>query len=45
MKKEKLNSCIQYDNKKRLEELEKYFKRNNLTDGFELMKKDRAVIQ
>lgn len=42
---QKLNSCIQYDNKKRLEELEEYFKRNNLTDGFDLMKKDIAVIQ
>lgn len=41
----KLNSCILYDNKKRLEDLEKYFKRNNLTEGFELMKKDRVVIQ
>ncbi|MDA6069625.1 Zn-dependent protease [Flavobacterium sp. AC] len=42
---QKLNSCIQYDNKKRLEDLEKYFIRNNLTDGFQLMKKDRDVIK
>ncbi|SHL09338.1 archaemetzincin [Flavobacterium chilense] len=41
----KLNSCIQYDNQKRLTDLEKYFKRNNLTDGLDLMKKDIAVIQ
>lgn len=41
----KLNSCISYDNKKRLTDLEKYFKRNNLTDGFDLMKKDLGVIQ
>ncbi|MCD0471714.1 archaemetzincin [Flavobacterium sp. JAS] len=36
----KLNSCIKYDNKKRLLDLEKYFKKNTLNDGFELMKKD-----
>lgn len=36
----KLNSCIKYDNKKRLLDLGKYFKKNNLNDGFELMKKD-----
>lgn len=41
----KLNSCIQYDNKKRLTALEKYFERNNLTDGLDLMKKDIVVIQ
>jgi archaemetzincin len=42
---EKLNSCIQYDNKKRLTDLEKYFKRNNLIDGYNLMKKDNIFIQ
>jgi len=41
----KLNSGIKYDNKKRLTDLEKYFKRNNLTDGLDLMKKDIAVIE
>ncbi|MFH6997264.1 archaemetzincin [Flavobacterium sp. FlaQc-57] len=41
----KLNSCIPYDNKKRLTDLEKYFKKNDLTDGFDLMKKDIGVIQ
>lgn len=39
----KLNSCIKYDNKKRLIDLEKYFKRNTLIDEFELMKKDIAI--
>lgn len=42
---EKLNSCIKYDNKKRLTDLEKYFKRNNLTEEYELMQKDITVIQ
>ena len=42
---QKLHSCIKYDNKKRLKELEHYFKRNNLEAGFSLMKKDIAVIQ
>lgn len=41
----KLNSCIQYDNKKRLSDLEKYFKNNDLNDGFDLMKKDIGIIQ
>lgn len=41
----KLNSCIAYDNKKRLTDLEKYFKKNDLNDGFNLMKKDVRVIQ
>ena len=41
----KLNSCIQYDNKKRLSELEKYFRRNDLIDEFQLMKKDIVSIQ
>jgi len=41
----KLNSCIQYDNKKRLSDLEKYFKNNNLNDGFDLMKKDIEIIE
>lgn len=41
----KLNSGIQYDNKKRLVELEKYFKENNLTTGAELMQKDLKSIQ
>lgn len=41
----KLNSCIAYNNKKRLTDLEKYFKKNNLNDGFDLMKKDLEIIQ
>ncbi len=41
----KLNSGIKFDNKKRLLELEKYFKRNHLTKGFELMEKDLKSIQ
>ncbi|QGK75156.1 archaemetzincin [Flavobacterium sp. SLB02] len=41
----KLNSCIAYDNEKRLTNLKKYFKKNNLIDGFDLMKKDLEVIQ
>lgn len=41
----KLNSCIKYDNKKRLADLEKYFKKNNLVEGFDLMKKDIGVTQ
>jgi len=40
----KLHSCIKYDNKKRLADLEKYFKRNNLTDGYALMKKDNIFF-
>lgn len=41
----KLNSGFQYDNIKRLKELEKYFKENNLTEGLELMKKDVQSIK
>jgi len=41
----KLNSCIEYDNKKRLTDLEKYFKKHDLTDGFDLMKKDLEAMQ
>jgi archaemetzincin len=41
----KLNSGIKYDNKKRLLELEQYFKNNNLTEELKLMQKDVAVIQ
>ncbi|SHH23350.1 archaemetzincin [Flavobacterium defluvii] len=41
----KLNSCIQYDNKKRLTDLENFFKRNNLIEEFDSMKKDISVIQ
>lgn len=41
----KLNSCIVYDNEKRLTDLEKYFKKNNLKDEFDLMKKDLEVIR
>lgn len=41
----KLNSGIKFDNNKRLLELEKYFKRNHLTTGFELMEKDLKSIQ
>lgn len=40
----KLNSCIEYDNKKRLTDLEQYFKKNNLIDGLNLMKKDLDII-
>lgn len=41
----KLNSGIKYDNLKRLKELEKYFKENNLTDGLALMEKDLEKIK
>lgn len=41
----KLNSGIKFDNKKRLTELEKYFERNNLTTGKQLMEKDLKSIQ
>lgn len=41
----KLNSCIPYDAKKRLTDLEKYFKRNDLMEGFEAMEKDIKVVQ
>ncbi|MBB4804131.1 archaemetzincin [Flavobacterium nitrogenifigens] len=41
----KLNSGFKYDNIKRLEELQKYFKENNLTDGLALMEKDLEKIK
>jgi len=41
----KLNSGLKYDNKKRLFELEKYFKKNKLTEGLQLMGKDLKSIQ
>lgn len=41
----KLNSGIKYDNKKRLLELQKYFKSNNLAEELKLMEKDAAAIQ
>ncbi|MDY0988610.1 Zn-dependent protease [Flavobacterium sp. CFBP9031] len=41
----KLNSGFKYDNKKRLLELEKYFKENKLNEGLELMEKDLKSIQ
>lgn len=41
----KLNSGIKYDNKKRLLELEEYFKSNNLTEELKLIKKDAVAIQ
>jgi archaemetzincin len=41
----KLNSCIGYDNRKRLADLEKYFKKNNLVEESDLMKKDIGLIQ
>ncbi|KAF2081953.1 archaemetzincin family Zn-dependent metalloprotease [Flavobacterium sharifuzzamanii] len=41
----KLNSGFNYDNVKRLKELEKYFKDNQLTSGVELMEKDLKSIQ
>ena len=41
----KLNSGFNYDNVKRLKELEKYFKENNLTDGLSLMEKDLEKIK
>lgn len=41
---QKLNSCIKYDNEKRLAELERYFERNNLTEEFLDMKKDTDII-
>ncbi|PBI84466.1 Peptidase family M54 [Flavobacterium sp. ACN2] len=41
----KLNSGLKYDNKKRLLELEKYFKGNKLNEGLELMEKDLKSIQ
>lgn len=41
----KLNFCIKYDNKKRLIDLEKYFKENDLVTELQLIKKDLAGIQ
>jgi len=41
----KLNSCIKYDNRKRLKELEKYFRINNLIKESQLLKKDIFTIQ
>lgn len=41
----KLNSDIKYDNKKRLIELAKYFKSNNLTEELQLMKNDLVSIK
>ncbi|MBZ4034381.1 archaemetzincin [Flavobacterium sp. 17A] len=41
----KLQSGIKYNNEKRLTELEKYFNRNNLVKGVELMEKDLKSIQ
>lgn len=41
----KLNSGLKYDNVKRLKELEKYFKDNQLTSDVELMEKDLKSIQ
>ncbi|MBE8723583.1 reprolysin-like metallopeptidase [Flavobacterium hungaricum] len=41
----KLHSGFQYDNMKRLAELEKYFKENNLNEGLALMKKDIEKIK
>lgn len=42
---QKLYSCIKYDNKNRLADLEKYFNRNNLVEEYKLMKKDIDIIQ
>jgi len=41
----KLNSGFKYDNVKRLQELEKYFKENNLEEGLTLMKKDLEKVK
>ncbi|MCP2027294.1 archaemetzincin [Flavobacterium sp. HSC-32F16] len=41
---QKLSSCIKYDNKNRLTNLENYFKRNNLTEEYLDMKKDLDII-
>nr|WP_294786998.1 archaemetzincin [uncultured Flavobacterium sp.] len=41
----KLHFGIKYDNKKRLTELEKYFERNNLILGKQLMEKDLKSIK
>jgi archaemetzincin len=42
---QKLSSCIKYDNKKRLTDLEKFFKRNNLVEEYKLMEKDVKVVK
>ncbi|OXA97350.1 Zn-dependent protease [Flavobacterium oncorhynchi] len=41
----KLYSGFQYDNIKRLNELEKYFRENNLVEGLQLIRKDLKSIQ
>lgn len=41
----KLNAGFKYDNVKRLKELEKYFKDNNLAEGLQVTKKDLKSIQ
>jgi len=41
---QKLSSCIKYDDRKRLADLEDYFKRNNLTPEFLAMKKDAEAV-
>lgn len=41
----KLNSGLKYDNLKRLNELEKFFKENNLNEGLALMKKDLEKLK
>lgn len=41
----KLQSGFNYDNVKRLKELEKYFKENNLVEDLELMQKDLEKIK
>lgn len=41
----KLNSGLKYDNLKRLIELEKFFKENNLNEGLTLMKKDLEKLK
>ncbi|AXB56953.1 Zn-dependent protease [Flavobacterium fluviale] len=41
---QKLSSCIKYDDRKRLTDLENYFKRNNLTPQFLAMKKDTEAV-
>jgi archaemetzincin len=41
----KLNSGLKYDNLKRLKDLEKYFKENNLNEGLALMKKDIQTLK
>lgn len=41
----KLNSGLKYDNLKRLNELEKYFKENKLNEGLALMEKDLEELK